>query len=127
MVYKFRYKLLRLCKCGHTRQQHFPRYLGSELASIHTFAVVSNSEKQKRSQLELVRTEFRPKLAEGPSSHTDILGQSGATAEVRLRKPVDISEFDNSHGQPSSFYPRDFHPSSAARIYVRKAVTARRA
>jgi len=29
MVYKFRYKLLQLCKCGHTRQQHFPKYLGS--------------------------------------------------------------------------------------------------
>src|SRR5206468_10709955 len=63
----------------------------------------SNSEKQKRSQLELVRTELRPKLAEGASSHTDILGQSGATAEVGLRKPVDISQFDHSHRQPSPF------------------------
>src|SRR2546427_5081423 len=75
-----------------------PDTSAQELVSIRTFAVVNNSEKQKRSHLDAKELELRPKLVEGESCHTDVPGCPSVVARVRFRKTVDISELDPSPG-----------------------------
>ena len=66
LVYKFRYKLLQLCDCGHTKQQHFPRYLGtgaclySRTCGCHKFRKTGKKLKKEK----VGGIEFRSKIPE---------------------------------------------------------------